>query len=361
MIKNYEAAGKSVDEAIDKACALAGVDIDEAEIEVLELGSRGFFGIGQKDARVRISVEVPDPKPAPAAKTPVFEKKAEAPKAEKPEAKPEPKAEVKTEAKPEAAEAAEGEEKPRRKRTHRGGRGRGKNRGNAAVTADGEAAAKPERTEKPERAERGERKERGERPRRERRPRQNPEMMLPPELDAATEAAVVSAAMSFLRPIFRALQLQPEGNSKVSGSTVWIIFSGSNLGQLIGRRGEMLNALQYLTNLAVNRDRDPHIRIVLDVEGYRAEREDTLAALARRMADKAVKSGKRVELEPMSPTERRIVHLALQNDRRVETSSYGEEPYRRVVITCKKKAEGAAREGRPDAFEVMTEPVSAAE
>ncbi|MBR6823746.1 MAG: Jag N-terminal domain-containing protein [Firmicutes bacterium] len=352
MIKNYEAAGKTVDEAIDKACAFAGVDIDEAEIEVLDLGSRGFFGIGQKDARVRISVEVPDPKPTPAAKTPVYDKKAEA--------KPEVKAEAKAEAQPEAAETkAEGEEKPRRKRTHRGGRGRGKNR---AAAAEGAAEAKPERSERPERKERG---ERAERPRRERRPRQNAEMMLPPELDAQTEAAVVSAAMSFLRPIFRALQLQPEGNSKVSGSTVWIIFSGSNLGQLIGRRGEMLNALQYLTNLAVNRDRDPHIRIVLDVEGYRAEREDTLAALARRMADKAVKSGKRVELEPMSPTERRIVHLALQNDRRVETTSYGEEPYRRVVITCKKKAAAPAAvnvgEGRPDAFDMLSEAPAEAE
>ena len=150
-------------------------------------------------------------------------------------------------------------------------------------------------------------------------------------------ADVLSAeAMNFLQPIFLKLKVEPVVNMSVREGILWLSFAGQNLGLLIGRRGETLNSLQYLTNLAVNKRRHEHVRIVLDVEGYRDSREETLAALARKMADKAVKSGRRVELEPMNPHERRVVHLALQNDRRVDTISHGEEPYRRVVISKKR-------------------------
>ena len=117
-----------------------------------------------------------------------------------------------------------------------------------------------------------------------------------------------------------------------------IVFAGENLGSLIGRRGETLNALQYLVNLAANKAGGEHVRLVLDVEGYRQGREETLINLAHKMADKSVRTGRRVELEPMSPHERRVVHLALQEDSRVETLSRGEEPYRRVVISCKRSS-----------------------
>ena len=104
---------------------------------------------------------------------------------------------------------------------------------------------------------------------------------------------------------------------------------------MIGRRGETLDALQYLTNLAVNGKREEKIRIVLDVEGYRQSREETLAALAHKMADRAKKSGRSIALEPMSPHERRIIHMALQNEKGVQTLSEGEEPARRVIIAPK--------------------------
>ena len=113
---------------------------------------------------------------------------------------------------------------------------------------------------------------------------------------------------------------------------VWITFHGKGLGAIIGRRGETLDALQYLTNLAVNRQFEEKTRIVLDVEGYRAEREKTLANLARKMADKARRSDRDVILEPMSPHERRIIHIALQDAEGVKTVSVGEEPYRKVII-----------------------------
>ena len=109
--------------------------------------------------------------------------------------------------------------------------------------------------------------------------------------------------------------------------------AGDNMSLLIGRRGETLDALQYLTSLTVNRGREDYLRISIDTENYRAKREEALRKLAIRMAGRAKKSGKRVALEPMNPYERRILHSALQNDPDVTTHSEGEEPYRRVIIT----------------------------
>ena len=111
--------------------------------------------------------------------------------------------------------------------------------------------------------------------------------------------------------------------------------SGENMSILIGRRGETLDALQYLTSLNVNRNREEYLRVSLDTENYRAKREEALRKLAVRMANRAKKSGRRVALEPMNPNERRILHSALQNDPEVTTHSEGEEPYRRVIITLK--------------------------
>lgn len=114
-----------------------------------------------------------------------------------------------------------------------------------------------------------------------------------------------------------------------------MVLSGENMSILIGRRGETLDALQYLTSLNVNRGREDYLRISLDTENYRAKREEALRKLAVRMANRAKKSGRRVALEPMNPNERRILHSALQNDPEVTTHSEGEEPYRRVIITLK--------------------------
>ena len=111
--------------------------------------------------------------------------------------------------------------------------------------------------------------------------------------------------------------------------------AGENMSMLIGRRGETLDSVQYLTSLCVNRGREDYLRVSLDTENYRAKREEALRKLAVRMANRAKKTGKRVALEPMNPYERRILHSALQNDPEVTTHSEGEEPYRRVIITLK--------------------------
>lgn len=139
-------------------------------------------------------------------------------------------------------------------------------------------------------------------------------------------------AIKFLQPIFANLHVSATHTVEEREGIVWITFHGKGLGAIIGRRGETLDALQYLTNLAVNRQFEEKTRIVLDVEGYRAEREKTLANLARKMADKARRSDRDVILELMSPHERRIIHIALQDAEGVKTVSVGEEPYRKVII-----------------------------
>ncbi|MEW6622372.1 MAG: RNA-binding cell elongation regulator Jag/EloR [Bacillota bacterium] len=116
----------------------------------------------------------------------------------------------------------------------------------------------------------------------------------------------------------------------------YINITGKNVGILIGRRGETLDALQYLTNLAVQRKMENRIRIILDVEGYRNRREQTLVRLANRLSEKVKRTQKSIILEPMNPHERRIIHTALQNKNGVETYSQGEEPYRKVVISLRK-------------------------
>ena len=139
-------------------------------------------------------------------------------------------------------------------------------------------------------------------------------------------------AVASLKAIFQKLHVDPTHKIEKRDGTLWISFSGTGLGAIIGRRGETLDALQYLTNLAVNRQFEEKTRIILDVEGYRQSREETLTHLAKKMADKVRRTGKDVMLEPMSPHERRVIHIALQDEKGVRTFSLGEEPYRKVVI-----------------------------
>jgi len=153
----------------------------------------------------------------------------------------------------------------------------------------------------------------------------------------ATEvnAQAVELAMEFLGNVFQKMGVKVKEEISQDEEFLRLNFTGDDLGILIGRRGETLDALQYLTNLVVARKATGKVRVILDVEGYRQRREDTLVKLAQRLADKAKKTGQSVVLEPMSPHERRIIHTALQNDLRIRTHSEGEEPYRKVVISRK--------------------------
>ena len=138
---------------------------------------------------------------------------------------------------------------------------------------------------------------------------------------------------SLLREILAAMELSAEMIVEEQEDSVRVNLKGAQLGILIGRRGDTLDALQYLVNLAVNRGRDKIKRIVVDVEDYRARREQSLRHLAGRMADKARLKGRSVVLEPMSASERRIIHTALQGREDIYTFSEGDEPFRKIVIS----------------------------
>jgi len=139
-----------------------------------------------------------------------------------------------------------------------------------------------------------------------------------------------------LRNIFRTMQMEVAMNIEERDNGVFINLEGSKLGILIGRRGETLEALQYLVNLSVNKNQELRKKIIIDIGGYRSRREETLRKLAKKLAEKARQRGRSVVLEPMNSQERRIIHTALQNMEDIYTFSEGDEPYRKIIISPKK-------------------------
>lgn len=146
----------------------------------------------------------------------------------------------------------------------------------------------------------------------------------------------VEKAKHFLQELLAAMHMSVCLEKMTADGHVVINFRGQDLGILIGRHGQTLDALQYLTNLVANRGAEERVRIILDVEDYRKRRAETLRRLALRVADRVKKGGRPVTLEPMSPQERKVIHMALQGDHRIVTYSNGEEPYRKVTISLKK-------------------------
>lgn len=366
-MKIQEFTGKTTQEAIDNGLAELGVTIADVHVDVLQEGAKGLFGLfGSKPARVRLTImeeereddhglsdligslslndqakKKPQPKPAVKAEPAKPAVKPEAPKAApKAEAvKPAPKAE------PVKAEAPKAEPKPVVK--------------TEAPKAEVEQAEKPE-APKPAR----EPKER--KPRPPRTPKEKTDVqpeekrdyapMVPAEMFAPTEPPVIfgedtpaGRAQKFLMDVTDRMGVKVDvyvDDSEPEHLSIHMI--GDTLGILIGRRGETLDALQYLTSLQVNKGREGYIRVTLDTENYRAKREDSLRRLAQRMANRAVKTGRKVVLEPMNPYERRVLHTALQNHPSVTTHSEGEEPNRRVVIMLKNQPERADRQDKQD-------------
>lgn len=366
-MKIQEFTGKTTQEAIDNGLAELGVTIADVHVDVLQEGAKGLFGLfGSKPARVRLTImeeereddhglsdligslslndqakKKPQPKPAVKAEPAKPAAKPEAPKAApKAEAvKPAPKAE------PVKAEAPKAEPKPVVKPE--------------APKAEAEQAEKPE-APKPVR-EAKERKPRPPRTPKEKTPAQQEEKrdyapMVPAETFAPTEPPVIfgedtpaGRAQKFLMDVTDRMGVKVDvyvDDSEPEHLSIHMI--GDTLGILIGRRGETLDALQYLTSLQVNKGREGYIRVTLDTENYRAKREDSLRRLAQRMANRAVKTGRKVVLEPMNPYERRVLHTALQNHPSVTTHSEGEEPNRRVVIMLKNQPERADRQDKQD-------------
>ena len=154
----------------------------------------------------------------------------------------------------------------------------------------------------------------------------------------------------FLTQVFDAMDLTVDISVEVEvdNHTVNVELKGDDMGILIGKRGQTLDSLQYLTSLALNRHTDEYVKVKLDTEDYRKRRKETLENLAKNIAYKVKRTRRSVSLEPMNPYERRIIHAAVQNDKYVTTRSEGEEPFRHVVIALKKEAVSGERKGRYD-------------
>ncbi len=281
-----EFSAKTVDEAITKACLDFETSSENLEIQVLFEGSSGFLGFGAKPARVNVrrkEVSLPE-EPVIKEAVQLKEERKEEAKEERKETKREFKSEPKKEPKREPKKEVRRTEAPKEE-----------------VKPQHEERKVVERTEE--------------------------------EI-----TAVKADAEKFLNGVFKAMELEVEIKMeyKSAEGNLEIEFLGEDMGILIGKRGQTLDSLQYLTSLVVNKGRQGYIRVKLDTEDYRNRRKETLENLAKSIAYKVRKTRKPVSLEPMNPYERRIIHSALQGNRYVETYSEGNEPYRHEVVKLKK-------------------------
>lgn len=151
--------------------------------------------------------------------------------------------------------------------------------------------------------------------------------------EAVEKVEPATIGKEFLADVLEKMDIEAEIETKVMKEQIRMNVSGEKMGLLIGKRGETLDALQYLINLVVNKNTEKYTRVILDTENYRQRREETLKKLAFRLAKKAAQTKQRIVLEPMNPYDRRIIHSALQNSKTVKTYSEGKEPYRKIVIT----------------------------
>ncbi|HOQ36804.1 MAG TPA: RNA-binding cell elongation regulator Jag/EloR [Acetivibrio sp.] len=142
-------------------------------------------------------------------------------------------------------------------------------------------------------------------------------------------------AKKFLLDLFSKMKVNADVSVEEKDDSILIKIEGEDIGIVIGRRGETLDSLQYLTSLVVNKSKENYKRVVIDIENYRQKREETLVKLANKLADRVMKYKKNITLEPMNPYERRVIHSSLQNHKYVQTYSVGDEPNRKVIITLK--------------------------
>lgn len=266
MRRSMEFSGRNIDEAIFHGLNEMGLTIDEVDVETVQKESKGLFGIGAKNAIVRLTErEVPV--------VPDFE----------------------------AEKAAMHERKSDRVKRESG--------------------------------ERRERKPRGEKKRESAEPREKE--VKAPAIAYSEELAKENDAAIFLSELLKKMNIEATVEAAETEDGLRLNIVSTTDGLLIGRRGETLDAIQYIVSLYMNKDRkeNGYRRVSVDTEGYRARREETLRRLARKNAAQVARTGRSVAMEPMNPYERRVLHSALQGFRGVTTHSEGEEPNRRVIIT----------------------------
>ena len=275
MEKTIVTTGKTIDEAIENALAQLGMDRDQVSVQVLAQAKSGFLGIGATPAKVEVTYEAPDPAPKVALSSASRSKPKAKPVAKQEEPKEAPKPAPK-------AEAPKAEQPKERK-------------------------PKAPKVEAPKPA--------------------------PKEYTPAAPGSNEEKIEVFLKGL-----LEHMGSNAVphawaeEDNTYMVDLVGDDLGYLIGRRGDTLDALQHLANYTINRGIDGHIRINVDAECYRQKREDSLRRYAQKKAQQVLKAHRRTTLEPMNAYERHVIHATLQDTDRITTYSVGTEPNRRVVI-----------------------------
>ena len=292
MEKTLITSGKTIDLAIEAALAQLGMDRDSVSVQVLQQAKAGFLGIGAQPAKVQVTYEAPDPVPE-APKVALSSASRSKPKtpAKKPEPKPE---EPKPQPKPEEAKPQPKPEAPKAER-------------------------KPDR--KPET------------PKAPREPKPEKKPVAPKTYEAAPAGSTEEKIEQFLKGLLEHMDSKAVPHCwKDADNTYKVDLVGDDLGYLIGRRGDTLDAIQHLANYTINRDVEGHIRINVDAECYREKREESLRRYARKKAQQVLKARRRTTLEPMNAYERHVIHAALQEMDNITTHSTGTEPNRRVVI-----------------------------
>ena len=294
MEKTIVTSGKTIDLAIEAALTQLRLDRDSVSVMVLQQAKSGFLGFGAQPAKVQVTYEAPDPVVVEKPKSALGAASRSKPKAAAPVKKPEaPKAEP---VKPEPVKAES--VKP------------------AAPKVEKPKAEKP-KAEKP-RAEK---------------PKAEKKVAAPKTYAPAEPGSVEEKIEVFLKGLLERMGSNAVPHCwKEEGNSYKVDLVGDDLGYLIGRRGDTLDALQHLTNYTVNRDVEGHIRVNVDAEAYRQKREDSLRRYARKKAQQVLKARRRTTLEPMNAYERHVIHSALQDMENITTHSTGTEPNRRVVI-----------------------------
>ena len=288
MEKTIVTSGKTIDLAVEAALTQLGLTRDDISYEVLSLPKAGFLGFGAQPAKVQVTYEAPDPIPE-APKVALSSASRSKPKAKPVEKKPEPKAEAPKPVEKKAEPKVEAPKQPK-------------------------AEKKVERKPEPK--------------------AEAPKAPVEPKVYAPAEPGSVEEKIEqFLKGLLTHMGSNAVPHAvKADNNTYKVDLVGEDLGYLIGRRGDTLDALQHLANYAVGRNVEGHIRINVDAEQYREKREDSLRRYARKKAQQVLKARRRTTLEPMNAYERHVIHAALQDMDNVTTHSTGTEPNRRVVI-----------------------------
>jgi spoIIIJ-associated protein len=328
MLKWIETTGRTEEDAIAAALFQLGLERDDVSVEVVERAKSGFFGFGSNPAKVRVSYEeengVPTPRNDMTAEEVIAAAREQPPKpAAKPAEKPKPAAE-----KPKAPEPKQEEKKA--------------DKPAAPVAEETILAAKPgqqpprprqPRRDAPKRVPRSaERLQEGDEVIMQAAPARAPVEQAPLTL-ADPEDEKANQIKTFLVGLMAHMEVEATPEVYTSGDAAYkVILQGKNLGAIIGRRGETLDAIQQLTNYSLNHGQPKRVRVHVDAEGYRSKREESLQHLAQKVAGKVVRYRKNMTLEPMNAYERHVIHTALQDYPNVTTYSTGVEPNRRTVV-----------------------------